>query len=650
MNQSTTQNPLRILCLEDNPRDSELIRETLKAEGLHFEILCVRTRDDFLKALESARPDLILSDFSIPAFDGLAALTAAKNLSPETPFVFVSGTIGEERAVESLKSGATDYVLKTHFARLGPAVTRALRESTERQTRKAAELSLKESESRFRQVAENIDEVFWLTSTADNKLLYISPAYEKIWGRPAQPLYADFQLWWEAVHQDERDRLRQLAKDRQDQGYDETYRILRGDGSVRWLRERTFPIRNAAGAVERVVGTAQDVTEQRSLQEQLRQSQKMEGIGQLAGGVAHDFNNLLAIIRGSAELLLMKSDKFTGPEADYLKQIAAAAERAGNLTRQLLAFSRKQAIQANPVNLNDVVANLSRMLQRLIQANIQLRCEYAPHVPPVLADTGMFEQVIVNLVVNARDAMPQGGKLTIRTALATFGAQDESQRAEARPGNFVHLSVNDSGTGIPPENLPRIFEPFFTTKPAGKGTGLGLSTVYGIVKQHRGWIEVSSRPEVGTTFDLYFPAMEPGAAKAPTTEAARQVRGGTETILLVEDEAPVRLITKRVLETFGYKALESSSASEALTLWNQHKDEISLLLTDLVMPDGPTGRELAERLRADKPGLKVILMSGYSPDIAGKDTQFFTRTKTCFLQKPCSTRNLLEALRRCLDD
>ncbi|HWW03393.1 MAG TPA: response regulator [Candidatus Acidoferrum sp.] len=651
MNPAPAQRPLRVLCLEDNARDQELIGEKMVSEGLACEMICTRTSEEFLAALAESRFDLVLSDFSIPSYNGMAALAAVQRLAPETPFVFVSGTIGEERAVESLKAGATDYVLKNHLARLVPAVNRALREASERRTRRAAEASLRESESRFRQVTENIDEVFWLASARETKLLYISPAYERIWGQSADKLYQDLRVWFEAIHPSDRERVFEAAMAKQVQGtYDETYRIVRPDGSLRWIWERAFAIRNEAGEIFRIVGTAQDITEHRALEEQLRHSQKMDGIGQLAGGIAHDFNNLLAVMRGNAELLLMKPEQLTPDARDCLSHIAAAAGRAGNLTRQLLTFSRKQVMQASPVVLSEAVANLAKMLKRIIKEDIHLHCESGAGLPYVDADIGMIEQALVNLVLNARDAMPRGGKLLIGTNRVNFDGAYAHTHPEARSGEFVCLSVSDTGTGIAPEHLPRVFEPFFTTKDPGRGTGLGLATVYGIVRQHRGWIEVSSRLGQGTTFMIYLPVVPPPQKKAGASEIHTGLRGGTESILVVEDETPVRIVTRRVLETFGYKVFEAASTKEALELWRDHQQEIALLLTDLVMPDAMTGHELADRLRAENPKLKVVLMSGYSAAIAGKDTEFFRKTRTYFLQKPCPSRNLIETVRSCLDE
>ena len=391
-----------------------------------------------------------------------------------------------------------------------------------------------------------------------------------------------------------------------------------------------------------------DTTERRQIEADLRQSQKLEGIGQLAGGVAHDFNNMLAVMRGNAELMLMDGDVST-PAREFLDQIISAAESAANLARQLLLFCRKQVMQSRAVVLNDLIVNLGKMLRRVIREDIKLECAYGDPTPFVQADPGMLEQVVLNLVVNACDAMPQGGLLQISTQAVRLKAEDIRTRHEAREGDFLCLAVRDTGTGIPPEVLPRIFEPFFTTKDVGKGTGLGLPTVHGIVKQHMGWVEVFSQVGTGTVFKIFLPAIPEPTIVLSESLPEVGLPGGTETILLVEDESLVRLIVRRVLESHGYKVHAAASAREAQEIWRNHSGEVALLLTDMVMPEGVTGRELSELLRAQKPELKVVLMSGYSRDVVGSDTEFVRQTESYFLHKPCSTDDVVRTVRNCLD-
>jgi CheY-like chemotaxis protein len=306
-------------------------------------------------------------------------------------------------------------------------------------------------------------------------------------------------------------------------------------------------------------------------------------------------------------------------------------------------------MRTEPLNLTGVIGNLTKMLKRIIGEDIELRCNSGERLPFVQADVGMIEQVLVNLVVNARDAMPRGGQLVIATESVRFGPGYTRNNPEAHEGNFVCLSVSDTGIGISPDHLPHIFEPFFTTKGPGKGTGLGLATVYGIVKQHQGWVEVVSQVGIGTTFKILLPALEVPLISEPAEPVETKPQGGNETILVVEDDEAVRSLTRRLLEGFGYRTWEAASGREALARWRDRADEIDLLLTDMVMPEGVTGRELAEQMRTQRPDLKVLFISGYSPDVAGKDTGFIHQNGSRFLQKPVPPRELLQTVRHCLD-
>ncbi len=403
-----------------------------------------------------------------------------------------------------------------------------------------------------------------------------------------------------------------------------------------------FPV-PAIGVVHCYAG---DITERQNLEAQLRQSQKMESVGQLAGGIAHDFNNILTVIQGHTSLLSMTADLPEGA-ADSAQQISHAADRAANLTRQLLTFSRRQIMQPKNLDLNEAVGNMTKMLRRLLGEDITLQVNYAPNLPYVMADPGMIEQVILNLAVNARDAMPRGGRLFVDTSTANIDEAQARNTPGANPGEYVCLTVKDTGVGIAPEHLARIFEPFFTTKDVGKGTGLGLATVYGIVQQHRGWITVSSKVNVETMFQIFLPAT---AAKSEIVELAapeRDVRGGSETILVVEDEGPLRALVKSLLQRYGYTVLDADSGVNALSVWRSNKDQIHLLLTDMVMPHGMSGRELADRLARDKPDLKIIYSSGYSLAVVGSD--MVLQEGLNFLQKPYHPRKLAQAVRDCLD-
>jgi PAS domain S-box-containing protein len=397
---------------------------------------------------------------------------------------------------------------------------------------------------------------------------------------------------------------------------------------------------------KQIVLNSRDLTDNLKLEAQLRQAQKMEAVGQLAGGVAHDFNNILTSLRLQAELMGMTKNLPDGLR-EGLQQICADTHRAADLTRQLLLFSRRQVMQLRPLDVNEVIANVAKMLQRIIREDVRLQLNLHPAPLMTMADAGMLDQVLINLAVNARDAMPKGGWLRIETTEMTVSADGARLNPEALPGRYVGISVRDAGGGIPPEILPRIFEPFFTTKEAGKGTGLGLATVFGIVKQHQGWIKLDNRPGEGMTFHVYLPASTAKPAPPPQVVVKPKPRGGRETILLVEDEWAVRMSTRLILERYGYKVLEAADGAEGLKTWQEHRGSIALLLTDLVMPGEVGGHELGRRLEAEQPGLKVIFASGYSAEIAGKDFQL--QAGEAFVQKPFITDQLLEIIRRSLD-
>jgi signal transduction histidine kinase/ActR/RegA family two-component response regulator len=388
--------------------------------------------------------------------------------------------------------------------------------------------------------------------------------------------------------------------------------------------------------------------ELRESQQMVLRQERLAAVGQLSAGVAHDFNNILTVIQGHAELLLM-SPVMKSESMHSLNEIALAATRAAKLTQQLLAFSRKQVMRSKNVSLMEVTSNLASMLTRALGERIVMRLKNSGDVPPVYADPAMIEQVLMNLVVNARDAMPDGGEVTIGMEVVELSEQQERQDAEARGGKFVCVSVGDTGSGMDAATLKRIFEPFFTTKDVGKGTGLGLATVYGIMKQHRGWVDVDSTVGKGTTFRIYFPvANETAEASAKKTEPLQipSRRHGLETILLVEDEATVRALARKIFESCGYRVLEAASGDQAVEVINRTREHIDLVLTDLVMPGGISGRELGRMLQAREPKLKVIFVSGYSQDFTADN---FLQPGINFLSKPYSPPALIQMVRSCLD-
>ncbi|MEO7677682.1 MAG: ATP-binding protein, partial [Verrucomicrobiota bacterium] len=456
-------------------------------------------------------------------------------------------------------------------------------------------------------------------------------------------------FWKSVIHPDDRERIEQKYLDLLASGGQsiEKFRWIAKDGRVIWVETQVKVIYGATGKPIGLRGVTVDISERLQLEAKLRQSQKMESIGQLAGGIAHDFNNILTVIQGHGSLL-RSSETLTPLQSESLEQITLAGERATNLTRQLLTFSRRQVMQTRPIDLNEVVTQFTKLMGRVVGEDVAIRVTQSPTAPIIHADIGMMEQLLMNLAVNSRDAMPKGGALTFQTATVLINHAHIQQNADAILGEAVCLTVSDTGTGISPENLPRIYEPFFTTKAVGKGSGLGLATVYGIVKQHSGWISAQSEIDKGTSFQVFFPISKQKQAARETPISESPLRGGTETILIVEDEAPLRNLVHQILQKFGYTVMAADSGISALKLYKQNRDKINLLLTDMIMPDGMTGRELAEIVQFDNPEIKVIFTSGYNAEIVGKD--FSLHEGLNFVQKPYHPKKLAKAVRDCLDN
>jgi len=437
------------------------------------------------------------------------------------------------------------------------------------------------------------------------------------------------------------ERVQYLYEHPEEVGRDE---IELADGTI--LDRYSSPVRDKAGKHYGRIWAFRDITDNRKLEEQFRQSQKMEGVGQLAGGVAHDFNNILAVIQMQSDLL--KADgTLSATQLEFANDIGAASQRAAALTRQLLLFSRKQTPKPGDLDFNESINDMTKMLRRTIGENIQLQFKFSMQPLFIHADAGMMDQVLMNLALNARDAMPNGGQLIIETSGVEFDETSVSHSGQIRAGKFVCLSVSDTGCGIPRKNLQRIFEPFFTTKEVGKGTGLGLATVFGIVQQHKGWVNVYSEVGRGTTFRIYLPRLTKASEQKAVQPASTAMRGGNETILFVEDDPFLRASVRKALTQLGYRVLEAINGVEALDVWKQNRDEINLLLTDLVMPGGINGIELAAQLLETNPKLKVIYASGYSAEVASKD--FRLEEGVNFLNKPFQAQKLAQAIRNSLD-
>ncbi|MBI1911957.1 MAG: PAS domain S-box protein [Deltaproteobacteria bacterium] len=629
---------------------------------------------------------------------------------------------------------------------------------------------LKEEEEKFRQLSENVDAIFWITSLDKSKLFYINPAYEKVFGRTCESLYKSPRSFMEAIHPEDRERIIKAMPMQNLGTFDEEYRIIRADGTIRWIKTHAFPVKNETGEVYRIAGVTaditerklaneelisserkyrtlfeeskdtilifnpegrildinssglelfgyhskeelfkinfnelccdpddrkrfaheieqrgfvrdfevqlmrkdgqkadvnvtantvrddlgnivmyrgilRDVTESKKLEQQLLQAQKMEAVGQLSGGIAHDFNNILTTIMGSGELLEMKIEK-DDPARVFVDNILSSTAKAAKLTQSLLTFSRKQPVDLVPLKLNELIVNFKKLLSRLIGEDIELKTALTGYDPVISADKSQMEQILMNLATNARHAMPAGGLLRIKTELAEL--DDEFVRAHGygAPGGFVLLSVSDTGVGMDSRTKERIFEPFFTTKEVGKGSGLGLSIVYGIVKQHNGYIDVYSEPGKGTEFKIYFPLTELGSEKAAEFKISETATGGSETILLAEDDESIRTLIRFTLERFGYRVIEAADGEDAVEKFKKNKAMIDLLVSDLIMPK-KSGKEVYSELLKMNPSLKALFISGYTEEVIQK--KGLLEEKLRFIPKPFSLTYFLKKIREVLD-
>ena len=510
-----------------------------------------------------------------------------------------------------------------------------------------AERAYSETEAKYKMFIEQVAAVSYIAEVGfHGKWHYVSPQVETIFGYTPEEWLADSEHWVRHVAEEDHPLVEAAEENcMRAKRFQAEYRLKRKDGRIIWVSDNAVFVPGSESH-PLMEGIIVDITERRVLEDQLQQARRMEAVGRLAGGVAHDFNNLLTIIKGYVELAL---NRIGGqPELrGNIQQIADAAERAVTLVRQLLAFSRKQVLKPKVLDLNGVVLNMDKMVRRLMSENIEMRTSVEKNLGAVKADPGQIEQVILNLIVNARDAMPDGGKLWIETRNIELDSGMANDQASIKPGLYVMLSVRDTGVGISAETLPHIFEPFYTTKGSSRGTGLGLSTVYGIVKQSGGHIEVASELGKGTTFKVFLPRVEEAAQRPQKAEWAEPATGaGGETILLVEDEPAVRELARTVLSEQGYTVIEAQNSEDAVRLAGRHRSEIHLLLTDVMMP-GMSGRDLAKHLTALHPYLRVLYMSGYTHNVIGENGTL--EEGLSFLQKPFSPKALTLRVRETLD-
>ncbi len=651
---------IRILLLEDSLDDAFLVERELKKSGFDFEMQRVETEQYFRDALDNRQWDLVLADFNLPAFSGPQALEIVKERHPGLPLVLVSGEVKVEDAVQALNNGAVDFVQKQVLARLGPVVKRVLEDVRKKNEHRLFEQQLISSEYKYRTMFESMAQGI-IYFDMQGRAISSNPAAREILGVDAGQLHKmDFT--------DE--RVGRIKENGEPFGIDQlpVARVIRQGKPVkgtvmgifnvkqdkyRWIRLDVIPqYEQGSSEPAYLFATMEDITAEkkaeenkRKLLEELYQAQKMESVGRLAGGVAHDFNNLLTAIIGNADLALNTIEP-DNTVYDDLREIKTTAERAADLTRQLLAFSRRQIVELKIVDINKILLEVDKMLRRLIGENIELITRTQEDLWRVKIDPGQLEQVLTNLVVNAQDAMPGGGKVIIETANVTIDSSYTATHANSVPGEYVMLAVSDTGCGMDKETAKHIFEPFFTTKEKGKGTGLGLSTCYGIIKQNKGNIWVYSEPDRGTSIKVYLPRTQGVDDNKKVRKMSEILPGGTETVLVVEDEYAVRQVITRTLAGAGYTVIEASNGEEALSLAVERLDEIQLLITDVVMPR-MGGEELGKKLNELKPGLDVLFISGYTDNSIVH--QGILDEGINFIQKPFKPVNLLEKIRTILD-
>jgi two-component system cell cycle sensor histidine kinase/response regulator CckA len=637
-------NPLRVLLVEDSPDDAELIAGELARGGWAASIERVQTAQEMREALDRAPFDVVISDYSLPLFSGPAALAVWKQRGLDFPFIVCSGSIGEEQATSMLKAGANDFVLKDRLARLCPAIARELREVASREAlrrsereRAAAHAALARSDRLFQDLFESAPDATFLLS-ADDVVRVVNRQALRLFGRTeasviGQPIERLVPTLADALaarrangprEGDQSDPVAGLGKREPDESFPVEISLSR-----------------LTNDIETIVVSVRDVSERHRLEEQLRQTQKMEAIGRLASGVAHDFNNILGVIIGNAQMLMRELPPEGRPRT-RAEQILTASERGVGLTRQLLAFSRRQAVRPTVLDFNESVATISSLLCRLVGEDISFEFRRQDPLGLVRADRTELEQVLMNLAVNARDAMPHGGRLLVETSNELVDEAFVRGLPDAVAGNYVCVSVSDNGHGMSKEIQHRVFEPFFTTKAAGQGTGLGLATVYAIVRRSQGFVHLYSEVGHGTTFRIYLPLvigdLEPAAGVAVPAR-------GAETLLLMEDDPVLRELIRELLEDNGYRVIVAETLERALEAAHG-PGALDLLVTDVVMP-GLNGRQLADRLKEARPGLRVLYMSGYTAEIVGQ--RGVIESGAAFISKPFTEETLTQGVRQALD-
>ena len=625
---------LKVLLIEDDRVDQMAFKRWVKNNGQVYDYRITGSVAETLKNLESERYDVIIADYNLG--DGTAFDVLGSGIN--TPMIFVTGGGNEEIAIKAMKAGAHDYLIKDkerNYLKVLPlTVENAVKH-------KRAEIALKESEEKYRELVDNaIVGVF--KTNLKGEILYVNDAALGICEfNSLQELKNGGVLPRYKNPDDRKILLKKLKENGKISGFE--FEILTNIGNTGHI------LLNATLSDDIISGMILDITsrkamenENKKIQAKLLQAQKMEAIGVLAGGIAHDFNNILTTIQGCAEIAIMDLNQ-SHPLYEDLAQIQLSADRAANLTRQLLLFSREHPMELKPINLNNTINDLLKMLKRIIGEDIIINIDLAPDIWTIKADQGSLEQLIMNLAINARDAMPAGGQITIRMENHVIEKSLCMGITQIKAGRYICFSVIDTGSGMDKEVLEHIFDPFYSTKAPGKGTGLGLSVVYGIVKQHGGGIQVKSELGHGSEFNIFFPSIiSCPQGKADGEISITQYKGMGEKILIVEDEEDVRQFTKKALNKFGYEVSTATNAEEAIDIFNKDMDKFSMVLSDVVLP-GKSGIELVDELLVRKPDLRVLLCSGYTDHMS--QYPLIVKKGFKFLQKPYTLANMLQSIR-----
>ncbi|MBI4655109.1 MAG: PAS domain S-box protein [Elusimicrobia bacterium] len=633
---------LLIVFIEDSKTDVKLVENNLKKAGMFFESVVIETKDRFIDFLASRAPDLILCDFKMPSFDAETALKIRNEKCPYTPFILVTGSLVDEAAVDFLKMGATDYILKDRIQRLIPAIKRAMKELEDEKELANAQKMLIEREKRYRELFENSPDLISILSD-DGRFVVVNRAWETALGYSSKELSALSHM--DILDNDSRDKyvgiFKRAAAGEKVTGIELVFTAK--DGKKITVESILHPMIESM-KVMAVQGIFRDITDKKDLESQLIHAMKMDAIGRLAGGIAHDFNNILGAIEGYSSLMLSNMSE-NDPNRSDIEEIKKAVDRGAALTRQLLAFSKKQNLQKKRANAEEIVTGLEKMLRRMLGEDIRLAIENEENLPDFEIDPGQIEQVIINLIINSRQAMPEGGTIVIKTKKVIIGM--EHCKAKLCPSYdypFIELSVRDTGLGMTKGVLERVFEPFFTTKE--KGTGLGLSVSYGIVKQHNGWIEAESEPGKGSAFRLYIPALQGEEANRQVISAAvageKKAEYGGRRILIIEDDKSLRNIASRSLKKSGCAVFEASSAGDAVSIFKKEKGNFDIIFSDVILTDAK-GTAVVQEMLGINPDLKFVFTSGYAEE--GRfDINSMLKKGFLFLQKPYSTETLLKTV------